>query len=611
MRPAALRSFLATVALLATLIAPGWPSHALAQADDAAYLADVIGAREARPPLSGPQAGSLVQQAEFATVNAAGVTVTDFTARVVFQNPDDASAPWDFGFDFGRDGDTSQRVMVDSTGVWRYSPFPTGASDSGPASTLDTAPGGVNTLDLVIDGDTGILGVNGAYVASLPLPPAVESDVFVTSGVYGSTTVDGRELLFDDFTVWALPDQNAPATSTPSGEIISLQGEDTLSADGTPAPGGDELASDEDLAMFAYLLEAQAAIPPAAGPLNANLKEEAGPIAVSWADVDLADFHATATFTVPDAATDVPWDIGFMFRTSDAGTLRVAVDQGGTWYTSVGENSPAASGSVTGLAADPGAENTLDLLVSGDRAVVGINGAFGASIDLPAGGVAGDVAAGAGFFTDHQLVDRVTAFRDFVVRPFDLAAIDATAPPITNSVSPEAEQQFASYLSGTQSIAPLVGPLAGTLEESGAGAVALASSGVSLANFGAVATFTNPDDMSTLWDGGLQFRTDATSTNRVVLRSNGEVQAVLADGSVSIVGQAADYDATPGSTNSLAIFVAGEQALIGVNGTLVANLRLVAEPVAGDVQVGAGFFGEDQVAGRVTAYDGFSVWSIA
>ncbi|MCA9876426.1 MAG: hypothetical protein KC442_01545, partial [Thermomicrobiales bacterium] len=434
---------------------------------------------------------------------------------------------------------------------------------------------------------------------------------------YGSTTVDGRELLFDDFTVWALPDLNAeaPATSTPSGEIISLEGaaenEDAPTADGTPEPGQDEPASDEDLAMFAYLLEAQAAIPPVAGPLNANLKEESGPIAVSWANVDLADFHASATFTAPDVATDVPWDIGFMFRISDAGTLRVAVDQSGTWYTSVGENAPAASGSVTGLAAAPGAENTLDLLVSGDRAVIGINGAFGASLDLPAGGEAGDVAAGAGFFTDHQLADRVTAFRDFEVRPFDLAAIDATAPPITNSVSPEAEQQFASYLSGTQNIAPLIGPLAGTLEESGAGAVALASSGVSLANFGAVATFINPDDMSTLWDGGIQFRTDSSGTNRVVLRSNGEIQVVQADGSVAIVGQSADYDATPGATNTLAVFVAGEQALVGVNGTLVANLRLVTQPIAGDVQVGAGFFGEDQIAGRVTAYDGFSVWSIA
>ena len=55
----------------------------------------------------------------------------------------------------------------------------------------------------------------------------------------------------------------------------------------------------------------------------------------------------------------------------------------------------------------------------------------------------------------------------------------------------------------------------------------------------------------------------------------------------------------------------GGHRILTVNGTLVADISLVVAPLAGDVQVGAGFFGEDQVAGRVTAYDGFSVWSIA
>jgi hypothetical protein len=612
MRDVALRSLLATVVFLAALTVPAWPGSVSAQDDDAAYLADIISARDAESPLSEPLSGSLVQQAAFASVEAAGVSATDFTARVVFQNPDDDSAPWDFGFDFGRNGDASQRVMVDSTGVWRYSPFPDGASDSGPAPALDVAPGSVNTIDLVVDGESGILGVNGEYVTTITLPPAVASDVFVTSGVYGSTTVDGREIPFEDFTVWALPDLNAvaEASPTPSGEVISLN--QTPEAEQTPAPDQAEPPSDDDLAMFTFLVEAQAGVPPVAGPFTANLKEESGPIAVSWANVDLIDFHATSTFTVPDTESEVPWDIGFMFRVSDDGTLRVAVDQDGRWFASVGEGAPSSTGTLTGLGVTPGAENTLDLLVSGDRAVLGVNGSYAASIELPAGGTAGDVAAGAGFFTDQQVADRVTGFRDFVVRPFDLDALEATPPPTEPAtLSPEAEQQFAGYVASTESIAPLVGPLAGTLEEGGAGSVALANAGVSLADFGAVATFVNPDDLSTLWDGGIQFRTDANGTNRVVLRSNGKVHVVQGDGSVAIAGQAADFDATPGAVNTLQVFVAGDQALVGVNGTLVADVALVVAPVAGDVQVGAGFFGEDQVAGRVTAYDAFSVWSIA
>lgn len=610
MRLATLRSLLVSLVLLTTLIVPAGSGSVVAQDDDAAYLADIIGARDAASPLSGPLSGSLVQQEAFATVQAANISTADFTAHVVFQNPDDDSAPWDFGFDFGRNGDASQRLMVDSTGVWRYSPYPDGASDSGPASTLDTSPGGVNTLDLVVDGATGILGVNGEYVASIALPPDVESDVFITSGVYGSTTVDAREIPFEDFTVWALPDLNAAAavSPTPSGEIISLN--QTPEAEQTPAPVQNEPPSADDLATFTYLIEAQADIPPAAGPYTANLKEEIGPIAVSWANVDLADFHATATFTVPDMASDVPWDIGFMFRVSDGGTLRVAVDQDSRWFASAGEGAPASSGTLTGLDATPGAENTLDLLVSGDRAVLGINGSFASSIELPAGGTSADVAAGAGFYSDQQLAERVTGFRDFVVRPFDLAALDAT-PPAAATLSPDAEQQFDGYVASTASIAPLVGPLTGTLEEGGAGSVALANAGVSLADFGAVASFVNPDDLGTLWDGGIQFRTDANGANRIVLRSNGQVQVVQGDGSVAIAGLASNFDATPGSVNTLQVFVAGNQALVGVNGTLVADVSLVVEPVLGDVQVGAGFFGEDQVAGRVTTYDGFSVWSIA
>lgn len=611
MRDVALRSLLATLIWVAAIALPSSPGPVLAQEDDVAYFADVIGARESEPPLSGPISGNLVQQAAFASVEPAGVDVTDFTARVVFQNPEDDSAPWDFGFDFGRIDDASQRIMVDSTGVWRFSPFPDGASDSGPAPNLDTTPGGTNTLDLVVDGDAGILGVNGEYVATVTLPPDVSSDVFVTSGVYGSTTIDGRDLPFDDFTVWALPDPDAAveASPAPSEDIITL--EQTPEVDATPVPVQDEPPSQEDLEMFAFLVQAQSVIAPVAGPFTANLKEEAGPIAVSWANVNLADFHATATFTVPATTAEVPWDIGFMFRNSESGTLRVAVDQNGAWYAAAGESAPSSSGTIAGIDVKPGAANTLDLLVSGDRAVLGINGSFGASIELPAGSTSGDVAAGAGFFTDQQQPERVTGFQDFVVRPFDPAALDTAAVPTAPVVSAEAEQQFAGYVASTEGIAPLVGPLAGTLEEPGTGSVALANTGVSLSDFGAVATFVNPDDLTTTWDGGIQFRTDASGANRVVLRSNGQVQVVQGDGSVGIAGQTANFDATPGAVNTLQVFVVGDQALVGVNGILVADIALVVAPVPGDVQIGAGFFGEDQVAGRVTTYDGFSVWSIA
>ena len=63
MRDVALRSLLTTLVFLAALAVPAWPGTASAQDDDAAYLADIIGAWDAEPPLSGPLSGSLVQQA--------------------------------------------------------------------------------------------------------------------------------------------------------------------------------------------------------------------------------------------------------------------------------------------------------------------------------------------------------------------------------------------------------------------------------------------------------------------------------------------------------------------------------------------------------------------
>ena len=107
--------------------------------------------------------------------------------------------------------------------------------------------------------------------------------------------------------------------------------------------------SAEDLATFATILAAQSQVVPLAGPFTANLTEEQSADRLAWADVELADFHARAVFAVPDAASDVPWDIGFMFRSSPDGTLRVAIDSRGNWYLSRGTGAPAVTGRPAGV----------------------------------------------------------------------------------------------------------------------------------------------------------------------------------------------------------------------------------------------------------------------
>lgn len=586
------RVLLVLLAMVLAAPATAVPTAAAAQ-DDASRFAEQLAARDASSILAGPFFGELVQDDGFSVTTGAGLAVEDFSASATFLNPlDETDTPWDFGFTFHRAGESAQQVLIDSTGLWHYSPFPEGTLESGFVPAFDAAPGGENTIDLIVDGDTALLGVNGEFLTTIALPPAATSDVQIGSGFFTSTTVDGRPIPYLEFAVWSLPGAELPEpTATP---------EPTFAAE--PAP----TVSPDDAAAFAMLLASQSQAVPLAGPFNANLTEEEGRIALSWANVDLADFHARATFAVPETASNVPWDIGFMVRASPAGTMRVAVDSGGNWYFAVGAASPSVFGPVSGLITTPGGTNTLDLIVAAETAVLGVNGEFAAVIDLPAASAAGDVAVGSAFFTDQTLPERVTQFGNFVVLPFNPDAVSAAESP------PAAADAFASLLAETAQIAPLAGPFAGRLVESTPGSAALAPAGVALSDFGAAATFFTPVDVvDGLWGAGFQFRGDADVTHRIVLGFNGDVYAVLPGESPRIVGTAATFDATPGAANALHLFVEEGRALVGVNGEFVSAVDLAEAPIAADVLVGAAFFDEDFVQGRVTEYEDFEVWEIA
>lgn len=582
------------VILALTLAAPAIAApSAVAAQDDASRFAELLAARDASASLAGPLFGELVQDDGFSVTTGAGLSVEDFSARATFVNPATGTeTPWDFGFTFHRGGEAAQQILIDSTGLWHYSPFPEGTLESGFVPDFDAAPGGANAVDLIVDGDSALLGVNGEFLTNIELPPAIPSDVQIGGGYFTSTTVDGRAIPYRDFEVWALPGADIPEPTAAA--------EPTFAAE--PAP----TVSPDDVAAFATILASQSQVEPLAGPFNANLTEEEGRIALSWADVELAGFHARATFSVPVTTSDIPWNAGFMFRASPAGTMRVAVDSDGNWFFAVGAASPTAVGSVSGLVTDPGGANTLDLIVAHETAVLGVNGEFAAVIDLPNDTAAGDIAAGSAFFTDQTLPERVTPFSDFVVLPFDPDAVSVAEP------LPAAADEFASLLAETAQVAPLAGPFAGRLVESSPGTAPLAPAGVALADFGAVATFVAPEDVSDgLWDAGIEFRSDADVTHRLILGFNGEVYAVLPGESPRIVGTATTIDATPGAANALQLFVEDGRALVGVNGEFVAALDLVHEPVAADVLAGAAFFDEDFERGRVTAYEDFQVWEIA
>jgi hypothetical protein len=250
--------------------------------------------------------------------------VKDFSATATFTNPTEPSAtPWDVGFTFHEAPETDQTVYVSSDGSWFYVDHPEGEQQSGIVPSFDATPGAANTLDLIVEGDTALFGVNGELVMSLALPPAVAGDVQAATGLFADVKEPGWEIVCRDFQVWALP--------------------------GTAR------------------------------------QESATVVDLAQANLSLMDFHASAVVTVPSEPTAVPWDTGLRFRYPH-GDFRVTVSSRGVWNFSVGVDAPSATGPVPNLVTTAGGTNALDLLVAGQHAWLGVNGALVATVVLPPGG---------------------------------------------------------------------------------------------------------------------------------------------------------------------------------------------------------------------------------
>jgi hypothetical protein len=615
------------LAVSCLLLVPLTPRTAPAAAQDlAAQFAEALAARDSTASLAGPTSGDLVQQENVIATAGAGVSVADFSATATFINPTDgADTPWDIGFSFHSTPSDVEQIAVDSTGTWYYTPYPAGVVQSGSDPSFDAAPGGTNTIDLVVDGAQALFGLNGHFVASFDLPPSAASDVQVGTGYFTTTTTANRVVGYQDFQVWPLaavqaqtPTSGPIPFETPTAgpievesatpAVIAIETPPAPSAVATPA--ATPAISAEAAAQFTSLLASQAQVAPAAGPFTANLKEFQGQVGLSFANVNFVDFSASAVVDAPAESSDVPWNVGFQFRISPAGEFRVSVSSLETWYFSVGAGGPSTTGPISGLLTTPGASNTLDLVVQGQTAWLGINGALAAMVELPADGAAADVALGAGFFNDQSLPLRVTPFRDFVVRPLGQSA-NATPVP-TGGLAPEDVSRFQSLINESGTVAPSAGPFSGRLVEATVGSVPMAAAGVSLTDFGAVATFTNPaNPTDAVYDAGFQFWVGNGVADRIVVDSLGDVYAAVTGQNAQKIGSASTYDASAGGSNTLALFVEGSRALLGVNGELVAAADLPGTPVASDVQIGSGFFNEDFLVGRVTDYRDFAVWEIA
>jgi hypothetical protein len=118
--------------------------------------------------------------------------------------------------------------------------------------------------------------------------------------------------------------------------------------------------------------------------------------------------------------------------------------------------------------------------------------------------------------------------------------------------------------------------------------------------------------MSVNWDIGMGFRDRADNTEyRFVVRSDGAWVVTVGTGSTVAEGNLANFNASPGGTNTIEVVAKGTTGLIVLNGQVIQQLDLSANMIAGDVYIASGMYVSSSVAGREVPYQNFAVYQIA
>ncbi len=381
--------------------------------DDAARFAAALAARDRSLHLAGPFAGQVVLREGLRASASAGITAADFSATVKVTNPtEQTETPWHVGFAFHGTPDIARVITVDSGGTWSYQDPSTGTVGAGPLDTFDATPGATNTLDLVVEDATALLGVNGELAIKIDLPPPTASDVVLVAG----DSLEGRTITFTGFEVWGGPG-TAAQVSTPT-----------------------VASAEDDAAFFAAALALRNGEPPVAGPFRGVIPQSIAGLAARPAGFVTQDFAATVTFVNPTPQAEAPWDGGLAFHLdSQAGTVQeVYFDSNGFWYYTDFPNGIQQSGTVPGFDAVLGGTNSLDLIVVGDAALFGMNGEFLARLELPLP-VSSDVMAATNFHQRNLVEGREIAFTSFAVwEAPDLPSLRTATTAVSHHLPPPA-----------------------------------------------------------------------------------------------------------------------------------------------------------------------------
>ena len=176
-------------------------------ADEVARFEELRDQAIAGGPLYGPSGGDLVEGIGTIQGIYPEIVTTNSYIRATFTNPDDLSVPYDVGIGIRHvEGNNQLRLIITTDDEWMIGVGDQPAYQSGKAHGFQSEPGEQNTIEIVADGDTGYLAINGTVVGILDLSPSsAAGDVWVAAGLNESDIVSGRTSSVTDFEIWALP----------------------------------------------------------------------------------------------------------------------------------------------------------------------------------------------------------------------------------------------------------------------------------------------------------------------------------------------------------------------------------------------------------------------
>ena len=301
--------------------------------------------------------------------------------------------------------------------------------------------------------------------------------------------------------------------------------------------------------------------------------------------LSLDSFQAVATFTNPYARSVGSWDYGFSVRRSEDDTFHaIVITSDGRWTHVFEERSGRLviqdRGSASSVRRSERASNELRLVVDGRMGWFFVNDDFITRLDLSDGPLSGDVAVITGLYDSFEVRGRSTAFRGFTVRESRLVADE------NGGLFHDADGHIEDFFVNTNT-----------------------------SDFIAGVTFTNPYSRSVgSWDYGIGFRDPGgTAFHAVTVSSNGEweyfVRRTSTRPTYQQSGRVSLRLAARGQ-NDLWLMAVGDVGLFYVNGDFVAELDLSHSPSGGDIWVGTGFYGGNEVRGNATEYDDFTVYTL-